>query len=155
MLVSRNLHNKSSEVFIKTRSTPASLSFNGRATKHTTVKWSKYSRYNFSSYQHKSCLKLLLFLPTPSLFMMLLFTVYPMVCWKIQIIIYFNSNYNDFFYVCALKVACVLIYVIFKGEFLKQLNCLISDLRHLPLFKQLACGIVWWQSKLLLLFSKN
>ena len=40
MLISRNLHNKSSEVSIKTRSTPASLSFNGQATKHTTVKWS-------------------------------------------------------------------------------------------------------------------
>ena len=40
MLISRNLHNKSSEVSIKTRSTPASLSFNGEATKHTTVKWS-------------------------------------------------------------------------------------------------------------------
>ena len=31
---------KSSEVSIKTRSTPASLSFRGQATKHTTVKWS-------------------------------------------------------------------------------------------------------------------
>ena len=40
MLISRNLHVKSSEVSIKTRSTPASLSFNGQATKHTTVKWS-------------------------------------------------------------------------------------------------------------------
>ena len=30
---------KSSEVSIKTRSTPASLSFKGQATKHTTVKW--------------------------------------------------------------------------------------------------------------------
>ena len=40
MLISRNLHNKSTEVSIKTRSTPASLSFNGQATKHTTVKWS-------------------------------------------------------------------------------------------------------------------
>ena len=29
-----------SEVSIKTRSTPASLSFKGQATKHTTVKWS-------------------------------------------------------------------------------------------------------------------
>ena len=36
MLISRNLHDKSSEVSIKTRSTPASLSFNGQAT----VKWS-------------------------------------------------------------------------------------------------------------------
>ena len=30
---------KSSKVSIKTRSTPASLSFKGQATKHTTVKW--------------------------------------------------------------------------------------------------------------------
>ena len=34
LLISRNLHNKSSEVSIKTRSTPASVSFNGQATKH-------------------------------------------------------------------------------------------------------------------------
>ena len=40
MLISSNLHNKSSEVSIKTRSTPTSLSFTGQATKHTTVKWS-------------------------------------------------------------------------------------------------------------------
>ena len=39
MLISRNLHMKSSEVSIETRSTPASLSFKGQATKHTTVKW--------------------------------------------------------------------------------------------------------------------
>ena len=31
---------KNSKVSIKTRSTPASLSFKGQATKHTTVKWS-------------------------------------------------------------------------------------------------------------------
>ena len=31
---------KRSEVSIKTRSTPASLSFKGQATKHTTLKWS-------------------------------------------------------------------------------------------------------------------
>ena len=31
---------KRSEVSIKTRSTPVSLSFKGQATKHTTVKWS-------------------------------------------------------------------------------------------------------------------
>ena len=31
---------KSSKVSIKTRSTPASLSFKGQVTKHTTVKWS-------------------------------------------------------------------------------------------------------------------
>ena len=30
---------KSSELSIKTRSIPASLSFKGQATKHTTVKW--------------------------------------------------------------------------------------------------------------------
>ena len=40
MLVTRNLHKKSSEVSIKTRSPPASLSFKGQATKHTTVEWS-------------------------------------------------------------------------------------------------------------------
>ena len=38
MLISRNLHKKSSEVCIKTSSTPASLSFKGHATKHATVK---------------------------------------------------------------------------------------------------------------------
>ena len=38
MLISKNLHNKSSKVSIKTRSTPASLSFKGQVTKHTTVK---------------------------------------------------------------------------------------------------------------------
>ena len=40
MLIGRNLHMKRREVSIKTRSTPASLSFKGQATKHTTVKWS-------------------------------------------------------------------------------------------------------------------
>ena len=39
MLISKNLHKKGSEVSIKTRSTPASLSFIGQVTKHTTVKW--------------------------------------------------------------------------------------------------------------------
>ena len=42
---------KSSEVSIKTRSPPASLSFKGQATKHTTVKWSiemKYLSFEFS-----------------------------------------------------------------------------------------------------------
>ena len=34
MLISRNLHMERSEVSIKTRSTPASLSFKGQATKH-------------------------------------------------------------------------------------------------------------------------
>ena len=38
MLISRNLHNKKSEVSIITRSPPASLSFKGQVTKHTTVK---------------------------------------------------------------------------------------------------------------------
>ena len=40
MLISRNLLLKSSEVSIKTRSTLASLSFKGQATKQETVKWS-------------------------------------------------------------------------------------------------------------------
>ena len=34
MLISGNFHSKSNEVSIKTRSTPASLSFKGWATKH-------------------------------------------------------------------------------------------------------------------------
>ena len=34
-----HLHKKNSEVSIKTRSTPASLSIQGQVTKHTTVKW--------------------------------------------------------------------------------------------------------------------
>ena len=38
MLISRNLHNKRSEVSIITRSLPASLSFKGQVTRHTTVK---------------------------------------------------------------------------------------------------------------------
>ena len=37
MLMTRNLRMKSSEISIKTRSPPASLSFKGQATKHTTV----------------------------------------------------------------------------------------------------------------------
>ena len=41
MLISRNLHKKSSEVSIETRSTPALLSFKGQATKHTTVSLGK------------------------------------------------------------------------------------------------------------------
>ena len=40
MLISRNLHKKSIEISIKTRSPPASFSFKSQATKHTTVKWS-------------------------------------------------------------------------------------------------------------------
>ena len=39
MLISKNLHKKSREVSIKTRSTPASASFIDQVTKHTTVKW--------------------------------------------------------------------------------------------------------------------
>jgi len=35
-----HLHDKSREVCIKTRSTPASLPFKGQVTKQTTVKWS-------------------------------------------------------------------------------------------------------------------
>ena len=38
MLISSKLHKKSSEVSIITRSPPASFSFKGQATKHTTVK---------------------------------------------------------------------------------------------------------------------
>ena len=37
---------KRSEVSIKTRSTPASLSFKGQGTKHTTVKWSIFGYKN-------------------------------------------------------------------------------------------------------------
>ena len=40
MLISRILPKRSSEVTIKTMSTPASLSFQGPVTKHATVKWS-------------------------------------------------------------------------------------------------------------------
>ena len=40
LLIRNNLHQKTSEVSIKTRSPPASLSFKGQETKHTTVKWS-------------------------------------------------------------------------------------------------------------------
>ena len=39
MLISKNLREKSSEISIKTRSTPATLSLKGPATKHTAVKW--------------------------------------------------------------------------------------------------------------------
>ena len=38
MLISKNLHKQNSEVSLKTRSTPASLSFIGQLTEHTTVK---------------------------------------------------------------------------------------------------------------------
>ena len=39
MLTSLHLHKKSSEVSIKTKSTPVSLSIQGQDTKQTTVKW--------------------------------------------------------------------------------------------------------------------
>ena len=38
MLISGNLHEKGNEVSIITGSSPASLSFKGQVTKHTTVK---------------------------------------------------------------------------------------------------------------------
>ena len=44
MLMTRNLHTKSSEISIKTRSPPAPLSFRGQATKHTTVEWSSIAK---------------------------------------------------------------------------------------------------------------
>ena len=44
MLINWNSHKKSSEVPTKTRSTPASLSFIGQATKQTPVKWSIVSK---------------------------------------------------------------------------------------------------------------
>ena len=50
MLISKDLHKKRSELSIKTRSTPASLSFIGQVGKHTTVKWSIVScsdKYTF------------------------------------------------------------------------------------------------------------
>ena len=40
VLIGGNLRKKRSEVSFKTRSTLASFSFIGQATKHTTVKWS-------------------------------------------------------------------------------------------------------------------
>ena len=40
LLISRNLRKKISKLSLKTRSTPASFSFRGQATKQTTVKWS-------------------------------------------------------------------------------------------------------------------
>ena len=49
MLISRNLHKKSTEVSIK-RSTPASLSFKGQVTKRTTVKWSILLTIIFASH---------------------------------------------------------------------------------------------------------
>ena len=45
---------KSSKVSIKTRSTPASLTFKGQATEHTTLKWSfgKLANYESCCDQH-------------------------------------------------------------------------------------------------------
>ena len=43
MLISSNLHKKSSEVSIEIRSPPASFSFNGQAAKYKTVKWSIFN----------------------------------------------------------------------------------------------------------------
>ena len=40
------LHNKSSEVFIKTRPSPASLPSKGQVTEQTNVKWSITSRHS-------------------------------------------------------------------------------------------------------------
>ena len=54
MLTSLHLHKISSEVSIKTRSTPASLSIQGQDTKHTTVKWPIISNVkNNGTYIHK------------------------------------------------------------------------------------------------------
>ena len=39
MLTTLHLHIKSTEVCIKTRSTPASLLIQGQVTKYTTIKW--------------------------------------------------------------------------------------------------------------------
>ena len=50
MLISKNSLKKGSEVSIKTRSTPASLSFKDQATKHTTVKWSLLNRETLNNY---------------------------------------------------------------------------------------------------------
>ena len=51
MLIGRNLHEKNIEVSIKTRSPPASFSFKGQATKHTTVKWSISETQSYILYQ--------------------------------------------------------------------------------------------------------
>ena len=45
MLISRNLLKKNSDVSLKTTSAPASLSFKGQATKHTTVNGLLFSSY--------------------------------------------------------------------------------------------------------------
>ena len=48
MLTIFHLHMKSSEVCIKTRSTPASLPIQDQVTKHTTVKWPIQSYDSYS-----------------------------------------------------------------------------------------------------------
>ena len=54
MLISLHLHKKSSEVSIKARSTPASLTIQGQVTKDTTVKWSIETGQVFQfSFKHK------------------------------------------------------------------------------------------------------
>ena len=50
ILISRNLHNKRSEVSNITRSPPASLSFKGQVTRHTTAKRSILSCRTAGSY---------------------------------------------------------------------------------------------------------
>ena len=47
MRISWDLHKKSSEVSLKTRSTLASLSFISQLTKHTTAKWSVWNKIMF------------------------------------------------------------------------------------------------------------
>ena len=76
MLIVSNLHKKSSEVSIKTRSPPALLSIKDQATKHTTVKWSintstirgllrkhtfNYVRSNFVFSLHSSMIRHVIF----------------------------------------------------------------------------------------------
>ena len=44
MLISINLHNKSSGISIKTNCPPASFSFKGQATRRTTVKYGPFEK---------------------------------------------------------------------------------------------------------------
>ena len=60
MLISRNLHKKSGEVHIKTRSPSPSLLYKGQATKRTHVKWpihqiivSNYDQINVCKRHHR------------------------------------------------------------------------------------------------------
>ena len=64
MLTSFHLHKKSSEVSIKTRSTPALLSIQGQDTKHTTVKWPivEVSK-SFAAKMLKYCTREIQFIP--------------------------------------------------------------------------------------------